>query len=560
MKGKKRFSFLVLLVFIILGSIRLASAANIPKEAKIHNQLGNDYCDKGEFEKGVEEYEKAVDLYPFYSDGLYNLCMTYYLDLKDYGKAVYYMKQFLEIETETADAKQVKKWLGDAEQKAAALKSTIPDRVKEVKRVKKIKEEKVPSQKILKTAKPPAPKPEPPASVASSAKEVPTSPIPKTKGIASLKKEKAFGVISPQEQAREYKQKGNDYNRMGKSEEAVEYYLKALELYPEYTDALYNIAKTYDFDIKDYNKAIHYYKQFLKYESPSSRDAAQAKVWLGRLERVYAKQKEEAASKPATVPKIEVASVPVALPKTALTPATKKVAVTPYKVVPTSPVKKMTKSAPPMVKKMTKHTPAGGGEKLAGFYIKDLLPLRPVEPKKSAQMKKVTSQRVSQSAAPKKEVLAPPPAPVVSPGKEAVVASLSQKSSGSGQVADNRQIVIETVIPRNLMGTKWASLSMQRMQQEIVKVLAENKVKSPQKLAELYSSKIQSDILSSGEKVSSFRLEGKELSDLPYVNILTQTEKRNLEREKWELIRTRKSPTRLREVLTTLRKGYKIER
>ena len=546
MKGKKRFSFLVLLVFIILGSIRLASAANIPKEAKIHNQLGNDYCDKGEFEKGVEEYEKAVDIYSSYTDGLYNLCMTYYLDLKDYGKAVYNMKRFLKIETETADAKQVKKWLGDAEQKLAALKSTTPDRVKETKRVKKIKEGKRLSQKILKTAKPPA-------SVASAVKEVPTTPIPKTKGIASLKKERAFGVISPQEQAREYKQKGNDYNRMGKSEEAVEYYLKSLELYPEYTDALYNIAKTYDFDIKDYNKAIHYYKQFLKYEPPSSRDAAQAKVWLGRLERVYAKQKEEAESKPATVPKIEVASVPVAPPKAALTPATKKVA--PDKVVPTSPVKKMTKSTPPSVKKMAKSAPAAGGEKLAGFYIKDLLPLTPAKPKKSAQMKKVISKRVSQSAAPKKEVLAP-----VSPGKEAVVASLSQKSSGSGQVADNRQIVIETVIPRNLMGTKWASLSMQRMQQEIVKVLVENKVKSPQKLAELYSSKIQSDILSSGEKVSSFRLEGKELSDLPYVNILTQTEKRNLEREKWELIRTRKSPARLREVLTTLRKGYKIER
>jgi len=537
MKGKKRFSFLVVLVFIILGCIRLASADNIPKEAKIYNQLGNDYCDKGEFEKGVEEYEKAVDLYPSYTDGLYNLCMTYYLDLKDYGKAVYYMKRFLEIETETVDAKQLKKWLGDAEKKVAALKSTIPDRGK------KIKKEKGPSQKILKTAKPPVP--EQPALLASAAKEVPTSPIPRTKGIASLKKEKAAGVISPQEQAREYKQKGNDYNRMGKSEEAIEYYLKALKLYPEYTDALYNIGKTYDFDLKDYHKAIQYYKQFLQYESPTSRDVAQVKVWLGRLERVYAKQKEKALSKPATAPKKEVASMPVVQPKAALTSA-------PRKVAPTWPVKKI-----------TKHIPVGGGEKLAGFYTKGLLPLTlaktVAEPKKPAQMKKVASQRVSQPAKPKKEALAPTP-PVVSPGKEVVVASLSEKSSRSSQEAHNRQIVIETVIPRNMMGTKWASLSMQRMQQEIVKVLAENKVKSPQKLAELYLSKIQSDISPSGEKVSSFRLEGKELFNLPYLNILTQTEKRNLEKEKWELIRTRKSPARLREVLTVLRHGYKIER
>ena len=156
--------------------------------------------------------------------------------------------------------------------------------------------------------------------------------------------------------------------------------------------------------------------------------------------------------------------------------------------------------------------------------------------------------------------------PAVSTEKKAVIASVPEKSDISSsfselsRASENRQIVIETVIPRDLMGSKWVSFGMQRMQQEIVELLSENKVKSPKKLAELYSSKIQSDILPSGEKVSYFRLEGKELSDLPYVSILTQKEKRDLEKEKWELIRTRKSPARLREVLTVLRNGYKIER
>jgi len=145
------------------------------------------------------------------------------------------------------------------------------------------------------------------------------------------------------------------------------------------------------------------------------------------------------------------------------------------------------------------------------------------------------------------------------------VASLPKKESVSessppaqAQSVNKQEILIETIIPRDLRASHLVSLVMQRMKEEIIEIFVQRKVKSPEKLAELYLSKIQSDILPSGEKVSFFRLRSKELTDLPHILILTEEEKRDLEKEKWELIRTRKSPTRLRQVLTLLRDGYKV--
>ena len=219
MKGKRGFSFLLLLVFIILGCIRMATAANVPKEAKIHNQLGNEYCDKGEFEKGVEEYEKAVELYPDYTDGLYNLCMTCYLDLKDYEKAIYYIKRFLAIEGDSPDAKQVKIWLDDAQQKVAALKKEIqpPQKkslppVEVLKKKEKIPEKMRPSKEIVGIAKPLVPKARQPATLA---KDVPTSPVPKPAEITPLPQKEAAIIISPEQEARK-SEAGNGKQRLGR--------------------------------------------------------------------------------------------------------------------------------------------------------------------------------------------------------------------------------------------------------------------------------------------------------------------------------------------------------
>jgi hypothetical protein len=126
------------------------------------------------------------------------------------------------------------------------------------------------------------------------------------------------------------------------------------------------------------------------------------------------------------------------------------------------------------------------------------------------------------------------------------------------QLSSGREILIETVIPKDLRADDLIPVIMSRMQKEITEVFTQARAQSPEKLAELYLSRVQSDILPSGERVSSFRLKGKELTDLPYTRILTETEKKELEKEKWELIRTRKSPARLKEVLMLLRDGYKV--
>jgi hypothetical protein len=125
----------------------------------------------------------------------------------------------------------------------------------------------------------------------------------------------------------------------------------------------------------------------------------------------------------------------------------------------------------------------------------------------------------------------------------------------------NRQVVIETLIPKDLIDTPSEAMSMERMQQEMVELLVQYKAKSPRQLADLFSRKVYSNILPSGGKVSYFQLEEKDLVNLPYAIILTEEERIALEREKWDLyksIKSKESRDRLHEVLTILRDGYKI--
>jgi len=163
MKNIGRFILLLLLMVMVFGPA-LVNADIIPKNAKIHNSLGNDYCEKGEFEKAVEEYEKAATIYPNYTDALYNLGFTYYMDLKNYVKAAYFMKRFLQIEGgESADAKQLRKWLDDAEEKVSAIKEQAPqEKMSPVPRQKeKIDTKGIPQSEEKKVAKAREPIPQP---------------------------------------------------------------------------------------------------------------------------------------------------------------------------------------------------------------------------------------------------------------------------------------------------------------------------------------------------------------------------------------------------------------
>lgn len=663
MRKKVRVRSFALVILVLLSFFAsTVYAVDIPKEAKIHNQLGNEYCDKGDFNKAVEEYEKAVNIFPHYSDAIYNLCMTYYLDLKNPVKAGFFMKRFLQLETDTADAEQVKKWLVAMEEKSVAARESKeaeqteqPKGTEEVREAKvedkpqaektallppglkkeaiidqELREENVPADQEVKeevAVMPPveeAPvrkekKGSLPEKMALQTAATAKSGEVKPKMEASLEEKKSQESVkeatqtqSPnREKAVELKNKGNEYNQSRQPAEAVKYYLQALDLAPDYTDALYNIAKTYDFDLKDYPKAAQYYKRFLDHEPSSSSDATQVRIWLARVEKAALEQKKEEP------PKEEVAQQQLAKKEA---PPTQTLA--PKKQGNSLPAKevKAVKVADQKPVEVQESPADKNEEKVAGYYTKSLLSgpakgkAQPPASKKATPVASIPKAEVaslpkespkasrpevqSKPEEPKPEERKPeepkseesnleaqalpsepkPEAPPVSETPVLAAQTLPAESKAEVQpVAEEpspkpllsetqpeiqnlagQDIIIETIIPQKLVGSKWVTLGMQRMQEEVVNILKENKATSPDKLAEIYLSRIQSSILPSGEKVSSFRIEEKDLADLPYLVMLTEEEKRDLEKEKWDLIRTRKSPNRLKEVLDHLRNGYKI--
>lgn len=62
--------------------------------------------------------------------------------------------------------------------------------------------------------------------------------------------------------ARELKIKGNNFRLKGDLHQAIEYYKKSLELYPEYTNALYNLGRTYR-DVGELGLAIDTFNKLL---------------------------------------------------------------------------------------------------------------------------------------------------------------------------------------------------------------------------------------------------------------------------------------------------------
>jgi|GEM_PF-5096144 len=667
--------------YITLAWVAVAGAqASIPKEAKEHNQKGNEYCEKGEFAKGVAEYEKAVSLAPNFTDALYNAGLTYYMDLKDYAKAIFYFRRFLQVEPDSADAKQVKKWLAEAGQKLAAAKSSPPKATTQQEQKTNQQEQKTQLAQAKSTSSPSIqgaeqksalapspstaaglPRPEAlptpaagaeqtaqgpeskegsaqataqatlqptleetaqPAARAGETQPAQQAPIstplevsaqgavqgqgpelkvepqptpseqqaaasPELKAPEMKEQQQTAAARSPQEEARLYKEQGNEYNSQGKPEEAVAAYLKALEIYPQYTDALYNIAKTYDFSLKDYAKAIYYYQQFLQYETPNSRDAAQVKIWLRRAEEAYQAQSKQqnrlaAELQPEGGQTAASAQPKSAAPALAATKSSRVRALARGKKQRDFYFKEFLSSPSPSSssakenEKDTAETDSLKKAKAAEIQKAELQSAIISQSPETSQSPEPTAQPSDSPAA--KIPSASPSAPVMQPSEQNLATPVPQVGVQVGgqsgpspgnlvqspagvnlaQSSAGREIIIETVIPRDFQAPDLIPLVMDQMQKEITEILAQAGTESPEKLAQLYLSKVQSDILPSGERVSYLRLGSKELADLPYIRILTEEEKQEMEKEKWELIRTRKSPARLKEVLTVLRDGYRV--
>ena len=81
----------------------ICSHAEIPYQAKFHNKFGNLFCSLGKYHRAIEEYQKAILIYPQYAEAYYNLGLTYYFDLEEYNKAALYFKKFLRYESASMD-------------------------------------------------------------------------------------------------------------------------------------------------------------------------------------------------------------------------------------------------------------------------------------------------------------------------------------------------------------------------------------------------------------------------------------------------------------------------
>jgi SpoVK/Ycf46/Vps4 family AAA+-type ATPase len=58
-----------------------------PTDAKTYYQMGNDYYEKGDYDKGIENYNMAILLNPVFSEAYFNRALSYY-QLKNFDKSV----------------------------------------------------------------------------------------------------------------------------------------------------------------------------------------------------------------------------------------------------------------------------------------------------------------------------------------------------------------------------------------------------------------------------------------------------------------------------------------
>ena len=49
-----------------------------PTDAKTYYQTGNDYYEKGDYDKGIENYNMAILLNPVFSEAYFNRALSYY--------------------------------------------------------------------------------------------------------------------------------------------------------------------------------------------------------------------------------------------------------------------------------------------------------------------------------------------------------------------------------------------------------------------------------------------------------------------------------------------------
>ena len=93
MEGKKVFSLLAIVVALIQLGLFL------PQQSKSvrHNQLGVEYYNKGKMEKAIKEFQRAIEINPFYAEA-YNNLGAVYLYKEEYEQAIPYLEKAIEVD------------------------------------------------------------------------------------------------------------------------------------------------------------------------------------------------------------------------------------------------------------------------------------------------------------------------------------------------------------------------------------------------------------------------------------------------------------------------------
>jgi len=230
--------------FILLLPIFASADTMDVRELKKLLELGKRYCEISRFEKAISKYKEAFEKFNS-PDAAYNLAITYEIDVNDKEKALYYYGRFLELESNSVDAENVKRWVSEVKH--------------EIKKSKK-------------------------------------------KRSASLTRRYGKEEESSKPRNEQYTQKNNANQRDSKTNKKVrmlkklankevlkknyakgiEIYLQVLEMSSD-SDAAYNLGFVYDHYMHNFEEAGYYYRKFLQLE-PFSSDAAQVKKWLKRVE------------------------------------------------------------------------------------------------------------------------------------------------------------------------------------------------------------------------------------------------------------------------------------
>lgn len=477
----------------VLISILFAPAAllaQVPTEAEVHNRLGNEYCDRGEFNKAIKEYEEAARIYPKYIDAYYNLGVTYYHDLKDYQKAAHYFQKFLEYESDTPDAQQMHKWLADIE-KTHGITPAPPASEKKARAVEAKAVEEV--KKVT-----PPPPPIKPIITPSQAKPVLQEPQAKPLKKATEYKENRY------KKALAHKNRGNIYSKDGKFQMAVREYLKAVELRPDFTDAIYNLAKTYDFDLNDDEKAIKYYEIFLKHEPPNSPDAKEVKTWLLKAKMSLAKGKVAPSEK-------KVAKAKTELPVQKATPVTR----------------------PPasLLGARFEDRPFTKGLLDSPVQVASVTPDKPLVP----EPKKVTPPP-------------PPQVPVTLPSPPPLAPAVES-------------ILLTSYLPKDLKSVQTSILLRAEMRNELLDIFRSKRASDPDKLAQLFLTKLRQDTLPNGDEIANIEVSGELLANIRNIHILSHRDRIELNNEKGNLFRspqTVQTRKRLQTINEILENGFEI--